>query len=162
MSEEQNQENEQERTKRPIDYALYRGINGKQGAVQFSLKPAYSGQRDSGAVLIDAAPATGPNKYDWANKIVFALNPNDIGQILVGFGGGKCDIYHDPNAGNAEKRNAVSKRLVLAAGTEGSFKFSLSEKSGEVQKNVTIFIQPHEVLVLRALLVSALPKILGW
>jgi hypothetical protein len=152
----------EKKAQRPITYKIYKGMGGNQGCFQFSLSLAYSGKRDEGAVFIEAAPTVGKNKYDWDNKIIFALSANDIGVILTGFRQGKFDIYHDPDA-QTNRRNTRGKRLSLESGQQaGTFFLRLTEKAGEDTKKVNISLQAHEARILLNLLERALPKVLGW
>jgi hypothetical protein len=154
---------EEARAKRPLTYKIYKGMGGKQGCFQFSLSSAYSGKRkDEGAVFIEAAPTIGPNKYDWDNKVIFALSASDIGAVLTGFRQGKFDIYHDPDA-QTDRKGTRGKRLSLESGkTPGTFFLRLSEKAGEDTKQTNISLQPNEARILLNLLEEALPKVLGW
>lgn len=163
MSEENSVQNDNDRVKRPLTYKIYKGMGGSQGCFQFNLAPAYtSKKKDEGAVFIEAAPAVGKNKYDWDNKIIFALSANDIGMFLSGFKQGKFEIYHDPDA-QTERRGSRAKKLSLASGEQaGTFFLSLTEKSGDTRKEARISLQPQEARILNNLLESALPRILGW
>lgn len=157
-------ETETTRDKRPLKYALYKGVGGKFGCFQFQLLPAYrSSKNDEGAVFIEAAPTTAPNVYDWTQKIVFALSAADIGSLLSGFNSGNCKLLHDPGAGSETKGKRV-KNLELQAGQNaGTFFLSLSEKTGEEEARVVkIPVAPGEARCLIALLTAALPVILGW
>jgi len=139
-------------------------MGGKQGCFQFTLSPAYrpGARKEEGAVFIEAAPTIGQNKYDWDNKIIFALGVNDIGTILTGFRTGGFSIYHDPDA-QTEQRNTRGKRLELEAGQQpGTFFLRLSEKSGDNVKKVNISLQPSEARILVTLLEAAIPRILAW
>jgi hypothetical protein len=163
LAEAFKERDEAQRAKRPLTYKIYKGMGGKQGCFQFSLSPAYAGKRkDEGAVFIEAAPTIGPNKYDWDNKIIFALSATDIGAVLTGFRQGKFDIYHDPDA-QTDRRGTRGKRLSLQSGEmAGTFFLRLSEKAGEETKQTNISLQPHEARIILNLLEEALPKVLGW
>lgn len=97
----------------PLQIAFYKGMGGKNGALQFSLqKPHYfctqkgcrakvynqplppekcpipgcpGGKLKSreGAVFMDITSTKGPNDYDWDNKIVMALTAEDLSTILL-------------------------------------------------------------------------------
>jgi len=150
---------------RPLKYAVYKGISGKQGCFQFSLSEAYreGAKREEGAIFIEAAPAIGNNVYDWKQKIIFALSVNDIGTLLEGFRMGGCKIYHDPDA-NTERKGTRGKRLELEAGSQaGTMFLRLSEGFGkEGGKKISISLQPNETRILVALFTAAIPKILAW
>lgn len=149
--------------KRSLQYNIYKGISGKQGAVQFSLLPAYkSKKKDEGAVFIEAAPTIGPNEYNWRSKIIFALGINDIGKVLVTLqGGAGCEIYHDPDTGT-EKKNTRAKRLIIEPGSPGTFKLALSQQLSEEKRYVQLYIDAGEAQILTALLTRAIERILGW
>jgi hypothetical protein len=163
MTEEASTQNDQEKAQRPLTYKIYKGMGGKQGCFQFSLAPAYtSKKKDEGAVFIEAAPAIGKNKYDWDNKIIFALSASDIGTFLTGFKQGKFEIYHDPDA-QTERRGSRAKKLSLASGEQaGTYFLGLSETQGDTRKEARISLQPQEARILNNLLESALPRVLGW
>ena len=156
-------EEDKKLARRSLTYRIYKGMGGKQGCFQFSLTPAYKGNRkDEGAVFIEAAPTIGKNEYDWKNKVIFALSANDIGAVLTGFRQGKFDIYHDPDA-QTGKQNTRGKRLSLESGEiPGTFYLRLTQKTGENTKKINISLQPHEARILLNLLERALPRVLGW
>jgi len=115
---------------------------------------------------MEAAAATGDNKYDWENKIIFALSVKDIGELLAGLGEGKLELLHDPDA-QTERRGTRVKKFSISQAKVGLF-FNLNEKvpaAGEQpagEKRVSISVRPAEAAILRALLLAAIPKVLGW
>jgi hypothetical protein len=125
--------------------------------------PAYKGRNDEGAVFIEAAPAIGPSKYDWAEqKITFAMSIKDIGQFLVGTKTGNVDLFHDPGAGS-DKKGQVTKKLTLKAGeTAGTFFIFMSEKSAAREKKVSLPVSADEMRILVTLFEAAIPKMLNW
>lgn len=176
---------------RPIKYAVYKGIKGSYGAVQFSLSPPVyvcnqcnhrnyqfpdgpqhnsnpatcNGQFElrEGAVFVDIANATGPNLYDWEHKTIFALSVNDLGKVLAALKAGiECKLLHDPGA-QTEKAGLVTKTMSFTALTEKGFMFYMYEKnkSGE-EKKFMIPFTVDEVAILGTLITSAIPSVLGW
>ena len=185
----------------PLKYPIYKGMGGKQGAVQFTYRPPhffctedrkhkfFSGEtvrtasfnRDTpcpregcngtlmsrdGCVFLDISSAVGKNKYDWKNKIMIQLSIKDLGQLLVGLGTGKnVSIIHDPGAGTDNKGQVV-KTLSFSSPKglgEGGF-LSCSMSSGRDKEKVEhrVGMTADEIIVLRELLKSVIPKALAW
>jgi hypothetical protein len=151
---------------KPLVFAIYKGVSGKYGCFQFKLANAYDNpnrpERIDGGVFIEAAPAVGSNKYDWENKIVFALSVSDIGKILNdGLRGGEVSIFHDPGA-KSDKANITKKSLKITKGQKGGYFWSLREETAGREKTVSIPVSNDEATVIAELLKVAIPKILGW
>jgi len=152
---------------RPLSYAIYKGVNGKFGCFQFKLSTAYDNpnrpERMEGGVFIEAAPAIGPNKYDWKKKVIFALSVTDIGKVLSeGFRrDGKLSLYHDPGA-KSNRANVTKKSLRIEAGQRSGFFMHLREETAGNEKTITIPVSPDEATIIVELLKAAIPKILGW
>ena len=139
-------------------------MGGKNGAAQFNLIP-FDPHRErdgkaspEGAVLIEAAPTSGKNTYDWSKKISFALSPDDIGKFLtmIKTSGEILHIY-----------NSKTKKLGLKVGDEDkdgnpTWMLSLWEGAEDAPKNVILPIAAYEMVVLRNLFESAIPAVLGW
>lgn len=149
----------------PLKYGIYRGVNGKQGAIKFELMEPYkSDKKVVGAVFVTAAKATGPNKYDWDNATVFALSPDDIGHILYQIRtNGKVSIFHDPDA-QTPKRGTRDKKLDIARSDKDKHKYflSLSEKKHNNYERLSLLISGSELMCVTILLEQALPQILAW
>lgn len=175
---------------RPLQYAIYKGMTGKFGAVQFNFQPAhyyrdkekdFTGDKaldsenrvlDSqgwkqreGAVFVEVAPAVGSNKYDWEQKITFALSVTDMGKIIHFLTTGKdCSIMHDPGA-KTEKQGTVKKFLNLTSPKgilEAGCMLQLSQTSGNEKISHTVPLTPDECLVVRQLLATAVGSALLW
>ena len=151
---------------KPIVYAIYKGMSGKFGCFQFKLAPAYDNpnrpDRMEGGVFIEAAPAVGPNKYDWNNKIIFALSVTDIGKILHdGLRQGDINIFHDPGA-KTQRANVTRKSLKVTRGPKGGFFWALREETAGNDKQVQIPVSDDEATVIAELFKASIPKILGW
>lgn len=122
---------------KPTQWAVYKGLTGKNGAVQFNLQlPHYytddkrvpkdftgSQALDSlgkikdgwkqreGAVFIEMSSAIGPNQYDWEHKITMALSITDMGKVLEFLRTGKSlALMHDPGA-KSDSQGEIRKHL---------------------------------------------------
>jgi len=166
---------------RPLRYAIYKGMKGKNGVLQFDMKPfepanieqemSAGAKRKAakGAVFIDAAKAVGENVYDYKNDIKFAMSETDLGQFLIGtkmlLGEGTelVSLYHKIERNNIK----LSKSLKVKQGREDqkglpTFMITLTEKGGDEEKFVTVPVSASEMLILRELFTKAVTRILGW
>lgn len=173
-----------------LQYAVYKGMSGKHGALQFNFqRPHYynNKQKDftgeeafekingkrvmkagwkerEGCVFLEAASTKGPNVYDWDNKVIIALSVDDMGKILETLvTGSECKILHDPGA-KSETAGLVKKYLTVSSpkGVKEGCIFHLAMNAGNESKNHTVPVSGAEVLVLRSLLQSAIAKSLNW
>lgn len=154
---------------RPIQYAIYKGVKGKWGAVQFDFRPAILAENPrenkEGVIFMSITSTKAPDVYDWENKIVFALSLNDVSTLLLALRtDGKASIMHDPHA-NSDKAREVSKTLNLSSpkGLEAGCFLNMTEKRGseEVAKH-SVPLSPTECMALGTLFQAALPRMLGW
>lgn len=174
----------------PLQYAIYKGTGGKHGAIQFNFQPPhyYMGkQKDftgeealelgegrphlkdgwrsrDGAVFMEITSTKGKNEYDWNNKIILALSPNDLGQILFTLvTGNECKLVHDPGA-KTESQSKVKKFLNISSpkGTANGVMISVSMQAAGEKKSHTVPVSGHEVLILRTLIQEAISKALAW
>jgi hypothetical protein len=177
---------------RPIQHAIYKGMSGKFGAIQFNLQPPhyYNGKQKSfnnldsdghsifedagglkegwkereGVIFMDIASTKDKNVYDWDNKITMALSLIDIGKVLFTLATGKeSSIMHDPGA-KSESQGAVKKYLSVSSpnGTSEGVFFRCSQQAAGQTKKHEVPISGDEVMVLRQLLQSAVSRSLGW
>ena len=153
---------------REKEYAIYKGKGGRNGAVQFKLVPFQRGrtrkdgkEADAGFILVEAAATTAPDVYDWNNKITFAMDVGDIGQFLVGLGGGHCDIYHQYNnavkklaieLGNPDQKNNPTWMLSMTTRPDGSSDWF----------TIRLPVSCNEAAVLKELMRAAVPVVRGW
>lgn len=170
--------NERQReNKYPIQFALYKGVTGKLGAMRMSLKKAYADPNNTdpkkfpGVIFMDMAPATGPNQYDWENgKIKIALSITDISKIILYLRApghsihkdGKLRIFHDMGAGSAERGKTVKTLEINKQSDRNNFFISLYQKSADGSRNATCTISPDEAITMGTLLQEAIPQILAW
>jgi len=167
----------------PLQYKIYKGIKGKFGALRLKLKRAYTSsdsRKPDGCVFLEAAPAIGPNQYDWENqKIVMALSITDIPQILAflrnptnsayqqvneqnEITGHQIKLFHDKGAGTADKMKDTKNLVISKYPDKDSFFVSLTQNLSGSTKNCTLPILPYEALAIGTLLQAAIPAILAW
>jgi len=179
----------------PQRLAFYKGMGGKFGAIQFHLqKPHYfcpkCKAKDFGAVLpepcdtsncslngtkmesregcifVEITSASGPNKYDWEKKILFALSTNDMGQLLFGLETGEeIKLMHDPGA-KSDKQGEVSKNLHMASpkGIKSGCLITMSQKKASSEESLkhTVPLSGPEAKVLSVFLRAAITVSLAW
>ena len=174
----------------PMQYAIYKGTGGNHGAVQFNFQRPhfYSDKRKDftgdeafevrdgrralkqgwkereGAIFMEIASTKDKNVYDWDNKIVMALSIDDMGKLLnTLITGEECKLMHDPGA-KSEAAGAVKKYLNVSSpkGIKEGCIVSATQMSGGDRRSHTVPVSPSEVIVLRSLLHSAIPKALNW
>lgn len=177
-------------SQKPLQYAVYKGMSGKFGALQLNFQPPhYYKDRDKdftgtqaldskgrvmedqgwkqreGAIFVEAAPTVGANKYDWDQKITFALSVTDMGKIVHFLVSAKdLNIMHDPGA-KSESAGAVKKYLNMSSPKglmDGGAMLSLSQQKGSEKITHTIPLSPDECIVIRQLLMAAIPSALAW
>jgi hypothetical protein len=158
----------------PLQYKVYKGIRGKNGAMKLTLKKAYSGtKKDEGCVFLDMGAAIGPNQYDWENKILISLSLTDISKLLLFLSepfnkifekDGKLSIYHDKNMGTKEKEGEDVKVFEATFSEErGSFGFQLTHKTkANGSRNIFVPVSADEAMSIRLLLQSAVPLVMAW
>jgi hypothetical protein len=160
----------------PLQFKIYKGIRGKNGAMKLTLKKAYSGtKKDEGCVFLDMAEAVGPNQYDWEHKILISLSLSDISKLILYltdpyskvFKDNKLSIYHDRNMGTKEKEGDDVKVFDATFSDErGSFGFQLSHVTkvdGEKNKrSIFIPVSEDEALTIRMLLTASVPLVMAW
>jgi hypothetical protein len=181
-----------------LQLAYYRGVGGKYGAVQFNFTPPhfyikgtklknFQGRfiRDTwlderpdltdedltsreGCVFMEIASATGPNKYDWDNKIVMALNIHDLGQILqfltFGKAGDSCNILHDPGA-NTDRKGQLLKKLFFSSPQgprQGGVFISVTQTTEDKETVHNVPLDASNVMTMTILFREAVVAALGW
>ena len=117
-------------------------IPGREGCVFFEMASAIKGDPDG--------------RIDWKNKVIMKIGVNDIGQILAFLNGkaSECKLFHKSKTG--------SSTCEMTAGTNGSLGVKIGKKSGETSLFSSMYLSPGDIVVLRTMLTSGLPKMLGW
>ncbi len=173
----------------PQQYAVYKGVSGKFGAVQFNFQsphtynPSNNKEKDftgqtrekdgvkwkvrEGAVFVDITSAKGKNVYDWENKITFALSVNDLGKILYGLRtareGSEISLMHDPGA-KSESAGKVRKHINFTSpsGPSAGFMLNVTQVTGKEKRSHTVPLSPDEVLIVGTLFQRAVSEALAW
>ena len=155
--------------KDPLPFAIYKGINGKFGALRLNLKKAYADHyKEQGCVFLEMAPPKGGGGYDWENnKINMKLDLIDIGKIIHVFKSPKLakeglSIYHDKGAGTASKGKETKTLFVNRAEGMDNFFFTMKEVSFGITKEAKVPVSMAEAIVLIELLTVAIPLITSW
>lgn len=138
-------------------FTIYKGMSGKHAAVQATLGRANLKVERKGAVFLEIAPTVGPNKYDWENKMIFALGVGDIQQI-VGHdfrGGDKLKLIH--------KKDDNIKSMNITPGNNGTLFFAFYGKAQNGNDfETSLPVSRGEWRVFTHLLLQSVPAILAW
>jgi hypothetical protein len=171
----------------PLTHSIYKGKTGKYGAIQFRfIRPHYkcfkckernyktythpdgssncdgNMKQKEGVVLAEITSSTGPDTYDWDNKITMALSLSDLSKIILALQkNDKCQIFHDPNM-NTSLQSKIMKTFALNPGKNGGFFVQVSQKDSSGQKIHKIPLLADEVLTIRIIFTSLLSKMLAW
>jgi len=176
----------------PMQYAIYKGMGGNNGAVQFNFQRPhfykegtrlkdFTGEeafqiiegrrrlRDGwkereGAVFLEITCTKGKNVYDWDQKIILALSIEDIGKVLLTLHtGDECSIMHDPGA-KTQAQGATKKYLKFSSpqGTRAGCLITATQTSGDNKRSHTVPLSGGELLVLKSLLTAVVSKALNW
>jgi hypothetical protein len=177
MTEQQETFKErQRRNKAPLQFALFKGVRGKFGAMRLNLKKAYTDDRrekDDGCLFLEMAPAIGPNEYDWNNsKIIMALGMSDIPKIMLYLrapghpqfqkSDGKLKLYHDKGAGSSTKGQNTTNLTIDKPADRDNFFLSIFQSNNGTNKNATVTISADEAIAMGTLLQAAIPLIMAW
>lgn len=147
--------------KYPGTFTIYK----KLGAAQFTLLTPRVNENNhriekNGAVLLEAATGVGDKKYEWSNKISFALGMSDL-----------CSIFDNPDEPQKLVHSMPGSNLVKTLEFqpgEGRYSGTYMMKLGETDKNtkdsklITVPIGGGEYTVLLRLLMAAAPSMIGW
>ena len=120
-----------------------------------------------GAILVEITNGTSQHKYEWSNKISFALSVQDLSAILNAFArGDKVRRFHDPYKGKPGKEGKVSRTLEFTPGKDGGYMVKAQQiskgASDDESLKHSVGINADEVRILRILFGSIIPKLLAW
>jgi hypothetical protein len=155
---------------RPADFIIYKG----KGALQFSFRegsPVESESKTSGkyvgtkkgALFLTAAPARGPQDYDWTQKIILGMNEHEVSQLLSAMRGAPQSFFHDRGKGTDEEGKDI-KKVSITKSDDGTVLFvSVQEvRNGETRKIPSIPISKEEAVGITNYLERAQQRILGF
>lgn len=181
----------------PLQLAFYKGMGGKHGAMQFNVqRPHYycpqckakdyesalpkdgccskspCGYTDKlksreGALFLEICSTTGPNKYDWENKIIIALSLADMSKILLVTEGvtETVNIMHDPGA-KTSSQGKIQKKLQISSPKgirEGCFVRAKETTAGQDSaKEHAVPLSADEMRALSVCLRHMIPASLSW
>ncbi len=136
-------------------------LYAKIGAAQISILPPRKGDAGyiskDGAFLLEAAPGTGPQKWDWDRKISFSIGVADICILMENLTEPKKLIH---------QKEDIIKKLEFTPGKdnfEGTFMMTLSQKSeGGDWQSVKVPISSGQWVVLTRMFVSMVPHLVGF
>lgn len=175
---------------RPLQFAIYKGMGSKFGAIQFrpqfphfycpscktkynelvsKCKCGFEGKLDTreGCIFLEIANTIDKNIYDWApdKKTVMALSVMDIAGMLLVLEGSQSEfkIMHDPGA-KSEKSGQITKNLNLSSpkGIKEGCIVNISAKSGEKTLQYMVPLNAAETKALAVLFRNQLSVCLGW
>lgn len=135
-------------------------------------EPALMESRE-GCLFLEITSATGPNKYDWDDKIVMNLSIHDMAQVLFvlesdspdGQPGKEVKLMHDPGA-KSETQGKVQKYLTISSPkgirTGCLVQASMKTAGNEDLKKHMVPLSGYEVKELAVFIRAALVSSLGW
>ena len=132
---------------------------GNGAALQFDFN------EEKKSVFVEMAKQTGPQLFDWANKLIFKMAVTDISKLILVLEGKmkNIELFHDPSKGgyavSAETRNSTVSFMKMDRGFY--FKLSTQAQGGQVA-SVAIPLADDEAIILKILLEKAVEKIYGW
>lgn len=131
--------------RKPLQFAIYKGMTGKFGALQTNFQPPhyyrvgsdgrnekdFKGDRAldhsgrlkdadgwkqrEGAIFLEVTSANGPNKYDWEQKITIALSVTDMSKLALGLTTGKETKLIHDPGAKTERAGITTKHLSLTS-----------------------------------------------
>ena len=146
-----------------IKYAAPYKIYKTNSAAQFvTIRPRVKDGRieKEGAILLEAARGLGNKKYDWQNKISFAIGMSDLKAIFGNIKNPPKLIHQTPNSN-------LIKTLEFTPGEgkyEGTFLMKLSQKDTESNKHhsISVPLQTGEKELLFRMMDKYTLSMLGW
>ena len=153
-----------------MKYAIYKGVSGKWGGIQFNVTDPRLGETSPRprSVMVDICSPKGENKYDWDNKIQFALSVDELGQILHFFvtadAKGNLNLVHDPNmkSENAGKTFKTMNFYTREGVLDGLMITMTQKENDKVIHTHKVPVSGPEVMVLKSLFESAISMIMEW
>lgn len=122
-----------------IKYAAPYKVYKKNAAAQFvTIKPRVEDGKvtKEGAILLEVAKSIGEKKYDWQNKISFAIGIQDLRQLFENLDQPPRLIHQTPNS-------PLTKSLEFQPGQgryEGTFMLKLAQKNASTNESGMIAV----------------------
>eukprot|EP00899_Mesostigma_viride_P007000 jgi/Mesvir1/16300/Mv14228-RA.1 len=160
-----------------VQYQIYKG---KSALSVKAIHPTFRELQDGnivlekqGSLLLEFSQAVsgrpGERKYDWANKLAFALSPAEMGGLLHDLDSavgqrGPIEFIHDPNIGTQDG-GLVFKTLRISEFKEPTkdmyFALEMREKN-KAPINIGIAITYGELMVFKESVRFLLSYLMGW
>lgn len=137
-------------------YTIYK----KFGALQASIIPPQRNDKGwidkEGAVLIEVAPGSGPQKWDWEQKINFAIGIPDI-----------CKLAENPETPPklVHAQGDTTKTLEFTPGEgqyAGTYMLNVFQKTNTGNHSVKVPLTSGEFSILCRMLAQMAPYLIGW
>ena len=159
-------------------YANYRIFKGKASLALNCIPPTFRKLPNQehnthslavdrpGVMLLEFVPAMGERKFDYDRKQLFALSAGECGEIVASTASGRgCSLIHDPSKFQGDgtisnKSNPDVKRVNVDPMDRGDGYF-VSISSASTGK-ISVPVNTGEFVVMRQLLLSAIPHMLGF
>jgi len=113
-----------------------------------------------GAILVEVAKSEGEKKYDWKNKISFAIGIQDLKLLF-------SDLIKPPRLVHQTPNSPLMKSMEFQPGTgryEGTFMMKMGQKNSQTNENLQINVplSAGEKDLLFRMMDKYTLKMLGW
>eukprot|EP00667_Euglena_gracilis_P023603 EG_transcript_26742 len=148
-------------------YAIYKGraaLCVRLIPGQFKETPAGEALDRRGALLFELAPKVQgvDHQYDWKQKVSFAVNAQECGDILVGnFGDKGMSFVHDQTFRPGLEDSATPMKTLRVTKTPDGKGFFIAISTGSGTQ-LSVPVTHGEFEVLKVLTKFALPRMLGF
>jgi hypothetical protein len=167
----------------PLQWKIFKGINGKFGAMRMRLMRAWTNtdpKKLEGVIFFEMAPAIGKNEYGWKDdklKMTIALTVNDTAKLLQFlnkpthpvFKDKKqqgefytCSIYHDRGAGSQYAGQVVTSVTLSYSPQKTDLFLKMYQREHDVKKEATVPVSGSEAITMKLLFEAAIPTMLAW
>ena len=161
-------------------YANYRIFKGKGSLGINAIPPTFKEISNQGGhslaverpgvMLLEFVPSVGERQFDYTRKQLFALSASECGEIVAKTAKGEgCSLVHDPSKykgmsdvtanSNGDSSSSDMKRVNVDPTPQGDG-FFVSIQSN--QNKLSIPVSTGEFVVVRQLLLGAIPHLLGF
>ena len=104
-----------------------------------------------GALLLEAAPSSGKQQWDWSKKVTFAVGVADIAAIFNN--NEKVDIFHSADS--------VPKKLIVEPGQQSGWFLTLAAGQKESRLSVRVPLTDGEWEILKSVMKTLVPTLCG-
>ena len=123
-------------TEKIVFAAPYKVYKTNSAAQFMVIKPRVENGKvtKEGAILVEVAKSDGPKKYDWKNKISFAIGIQDLKLLF-------SNLTQPPRLVHQTPNSPLMKSMEFQPGTgryEGTFMMKLGQKNSQSNENLQI------------------------